>query len=241
MSSALGSFICATRNILSQGFRSLPVILGGSALILGTTQGNFNFLFFFVGMFVLAPTGALFINTLWELVFGFTPWWLTVPKPFWLLEVGDTDACALYTVGITQGAAKFVNVVPTYWSTMIAFFFYYLFINARSLYNKQASSKASPSLVAARKSQTFISMIFLVGVAIVVTILRYGTSCETGLGLLIAWILGSSLAHGWYAFMKSCGLGRLDDLFGISNRILPLQSYEEADPTVCVPNYEKNT
>jgi hypothetical protein len=238
MSSALGTFICATRNLLVQGFRSLPVILGGSALIIGMTQGNFNFLFFFVGMIILAPTGALFVNTVWELFFGFTPEWFTIPKVFWQIQTGNTDACALYTVGVS-GTPEVATVVPTYWTTMIAFFFYYLFINANALYNKQQTSKASPEAVATRKSQTFISMAFLIALAIIITILRYGTSCETGLGLLVGWILGSSLAHGWYKFMKACGVGRLDDLFGISNRILPLQSYEELDPTVCLPNYEK--
>jgi hypothetical protein len=238
MASVVGDFICATRNLLSQGFRSLPVILGGSSLILGMTQGNFNFLFFFVGMFILAPTGALFLNILWELIFSNTPWWFTVPKHLWLLETATAEACALYTIGNPiDKAPETLNVVPTYWMTMIAFFFNYLFFNAYSLYGKQETSKASPVAVAARKSQSFISMVLLVGVGIVFTIMRYATSCETGLGLLVGWILGGSLSYGWYKFMKQCGLGRLDDLFGISNRILPLQSYQELDPTVCVPNY----
>jgi hypothetical protein len=45
-----------------------------------------------------------------------------------------------------------------------------------------------------------------------------------------------SSKHYWYKFMRRCGLGRLDDIFGINNRILPMQSYETKEPTVCLPS-----
>ena len=81
-----------------------------------------------------------------------------------------------------------------------------------------------------------MSMIFVVGAAIVITIFRYAkTSCETGTGLFTSWLIGGLLAWGWYDFMRKCGLGRLDDIFGISNRILPMQSYEDNTPVTCVP------
>ena len=46
MENWIGDTICAARNFLDQGFRSLPTILGGATLILGLTQGNLNFLIF---------------------------------------------------------------------------------------------------------------------------------------------------------------------------------------------------
>jgi len=289
MDSMIGDIVCSSRNLLSQGFRSLPVILGGASLILGMTQANFNYLFFFVGMFVLVPTCALLLNWSWEhffapgnytaviirriifvggiiaflslsvkgmftggessydafYIFGMVACILFLIAPpinikYWTTENATAEQCALLTVNAASGVPQAVNVAPTYWMTMMAFFFMYLMQNARMLYKKQEVSKAPNISVIARKSQALISMIVLVILAIIFVILRYTTSnCETILGIVIAWLLGGSLAYGWYEFMKSCGLGRLDDLYGISNRILPLQSYEDQDPTVCIPTAEE--
>ena len=228
----MSPFICGTRNILSQGFRSLPVLLGGAILVLGLSQGNINLLFFFVGLCILAPTSALIINMIWELIFSNTPSWLTPPEVLWKLPDATSEACAIYTIG-NKTPPVILNVVPSYWLTMMFFFFYYLYKNATTLYNQQSSSKASESAILARKSQTMSSMVLITVIAIIVTILRYSTGCETGLGIFISLLLSYNLADYWYTFMRSCGLGRLDDIFGISNRILPQQSYEAPDPTVC--------
>ena len=235
MSSIIGPFICGIRQILSQGFRSLPVILGGAILVLGLIQANFNFLFFFVGLCILAPTSALILNMLWETIFSNTPTWLTIPPILWKLPEASSEACAIYTTGSTIPPV-IMNVVPSYWLTMMSFFFTYMYSNAHHLYTKQEHSKAPKSAVEARKSQSITSMILLIIIGILVVLLRYATSCETGLGVLVSVLLGSSIAHGWYKFMRACGMGRLDDMFGISNRILPMQSYEAPDPTICVPS-----
>jgi len=235
MSSIIGPFVCGTRQILSQGFRSLPVILGGAVLILGMIQANFNFLFFFVGLCILAPTSALILNMLWETLFSNTPIWLTIPSYLWKLPEASSSACAIYTTASALPPVT-MNVVPSYWLTMMAFFFTYMYSNASELYKKQETSKAPKSAVEARKSQAMASMILLITIGILVVLLRYATSCETGLGVLVSLLLGSSLANGWYKFMRACGMGRLDDMFGISNRILPMQSYEAPDPTICVPS-----
>jgi len=235
MSSIIGDFVCGTRQLVSQGFRSLPAILGGASLTLGMTQGNFNFIFFFVGMFLFTPIAAGLVNGLWELIFSNVHGWFAPPPELWKLPNGDAQACSIFTVGGVQGAPATVNVVPTYWMTMMAFFFVYLFENAYYLYNKQKTDKAPSQAVTARKAQALISMIVIVALGIVCTMLRYATACETGFGVFVSLLLGGYMAHGWYKFMKVCGMGRLDDLFGISSRILPLQSYEEVDPAVCIP------
>lgn len=243
MSSAVvGDFICTSRNFLSQGFRSLPVLLGGSLLFLGLVQGNFNLLFFFTGMFILVPMAAILANGLWEFVFTNVPSWLQIPPEFWQISGANAEACTLFTVGASlTDKAVTMNTVPTFWMSMMAFFFTYLFSNALKLYNLQEQSKAPKHAVNARKSQAVISMMIVVGVAIVTTLLRYATTCETFLGILVSWGVGGALGYSWYEFMRNCGLGRLDDLFGISNRILPLQSYEEEQPTVCVPTATSDT
>jgi hypothetical protein len=53
------------------------------------TQGNLNFLFFFVGMFILTPTASLILNVIWELLFANLP---TGNLAVILLKVYDTVA-----------------------------------------------------------------------------------------------------------------------------------------------------
>lgn len=220
--------------MVGQSFRSLPVILSSAIFVLGLAQGNLNFLFFFVGLGIAAPLAAMGGNLLWELVFSNTPDWLTVPLSLWKVERGSAQACSMYLVS-GDSVPVTVNMVPSMWMTMMAFFFVYLFINGLKLYEKQEVSNAPKGAVTARKSQAALSMAVIVGLATVFTFMRYATGCETGLGVLLSSLLGGWLAVGWYKFMRACGLGRLDDIFGISNRILPMQSMEEQAPTVCVP------
>jgi hypothetical protein len=236
MESWVGPFICTTRNVIAQSFRALPVILGGATLLLGLTQGNFNFLFFFAGLFILAPTAALCLNALTELWFVNVPWWLSLPKPFWAVPSAGAEQCSIITTKDIGAIPGDLNVVPSYWMTMMSFFFAYLLFNAIRLYTRQADSKAPEHLVSARKSQAIISIILISVVTILTFIARYATSCETGFGVLVSIALGGSLGYGWYNFMRACGLGRLDDLFGISNRLLPYQSKEDMEPSVCVPS-----
>ncbi len=239
MASVVGDVIFTIRHILAQGFRSLPVILGGAIAVLGLSQGNFNLLFFFVGLCILTPTAALLLDVLWEGAFSPTsvlPSWLKIPEMLWLVPAASAEQCTLIARGASEGIPGAANTVPSYWMTMMAFFMFYLFINANYLYNKKEVSGANPQSVQARKSQAIISMFMIVALGFVFTVLRYGTSCETVLSIIISWLLGAGLAQGWYSFMRACGMGRLDDLFGISNRILPLQSMEERPPTVCAPS-----
>ena len=216
-----------------QGFRSLPVILATTVLILGMTQGNVNFFFFFVGMFLVAPTATLIMNRIWELLVTFVPGFKHINPAMYIVKDGSAAQCAIFSTD--PSAIQNMIGVPSYWMVMIAFFFTYLFVNGKKLYDMKASDKAPKHAVEARKSQAAMSMAIIVAVAVIVTIFRYGTSCETALGVLASWGLGGGLAYGWYSFMRACGLGRLDDIFGIANRILTLQSYEDKDPTVCVP------
>lgn len=238
MSSFLGDMLCSLRNLLSQGFRSLPVLIGSSVLVLGLVQANFNFLFFFVGLFLVVPVAALLLNVLIEFVFSKWPLSGWIEKGLWQVPIASAEQCALFAtpvVGFEMERAMAFTVVPSYWMTMIAFLLSYLFSNALNLYNKPSVENAPQEGVTARKSQATLAMILLVVSGIVFTWLRYATTCETSLGILVSWILGGSLAGMWHSFMMSCGLGRLDDMFGISNQLLPFQSYQDQPPTVCVP------
>lgn len=233
MSSSLSEFICGARNFVSQGFRSLPALLGFAILLLGLTQGNVNFMFLFVGMFLVAPLAALLANLVIDFAGSYLPPSIT---SFLQVENATAPQCVIFTTPLGDGAPIPMTVTPSFWMTMIAFFFVYLFSNAYRVYTLQTNSKASKTSVEARKSQSVMAMTLVVGLGIVTTMVRYSTTgCETAIGVLTSWLVGGGVAYGWYSFMRKCGLGRLDDVFGIQNRILPLQSYEGSDPQVCVP------
>jgi hypothetical protein len=233
MSSSLSEFICGVRNFVSQGFRSLPALLGFAILLLGLTQGNINLLFLFVGMFLVAPMAALLTNLGFDFIGSYLPPSLA---SFLMVENATAPQCVIFTTSLANGAPIPMTVTPSFWMTIVAFFYVYLFNNAYRVYTLQESSKASKNSVEARKSQSIMAMTLVVALGILTTIVRYAsTGCETALGVLASWLIGGGVAYSWYSFMRKCGLGRLDDIFGILNRILPLQSYEGSDPQVCVP------
>lgn len=236
MGTFLGDMICSTRTLLVQGFRSLPVLLAGAILTLGLTQANYNLLFFFVGLFLITPVATLLFNMIIEFVLGLPIFANYIDKTFWS-AIANTEQCNLFSTPVfgTSISNEPITVVPSYWMTILAFFFSYLFSNAVNLYEKPATKNAPAAEVNARKNQSVLSMIVLIVCAVLFSILRYGTTCETAFGIVTSWLLGGSLAYGWYEFMRSCGFGRLDDLFGISNQMLPFQTLEDQEPTVCVP------
>ncbi len=233
MSSFVGDFVCGTRTVVSQGFRSLPVLTASAILILGLIQGNVNFILFGVGMFTLAPLGALLVNVFTEFVFGYIPD-RYFPSGIWQVKDADSATCSLFALMPSGDPAPF-NVVPTYWTVMTTFFFTYVFANGLKLYKWQAHSKAPKEAVAYRKNQVLVALIMIGLLAITSVYFRFATSCETVLGLVVGVGLGGGLGYGWYEAMRSCGMGQLDDIFGIFNRILPMQSYEDHEPAACIP------
>ena len=181
MQNLFGDFICSARQFLDQGFRSLPTILAGATLILGLIQGNLNFLFFFVGLFLVAPLGALLTNGLFEfLAINVPTWlpesigsWVRIPEEFWLVPQGAAEQCSMFTPFPKPGVPGAINAVPSYWMTIMAFFFFYLFSNAYSLYTRQATSKAPQEAVQAREQQAIVAMVMIGLLAVTVTIIRY--------------------------------------------------------------------
>lgn len=236
MSEFLGDLICGTRNLLIQGFRSLPVLLGSSLLFMGLTQGNLNMLFFFTGLFIAAPLATFLVNLLSEWVFG-KLLDSAEGREWWTVPFATAEQCTLFGTPVrgTEGSvAGPFCVVPTYWVVIMSFFFAYLLSNGSELLRKPASEKADPTLVSARKSQAILSITIVSLLMLFTVVLRYVTGCETALGMGIGALLGGWLGIGWFAFMRKCGMGRLEDVFGITNQILPTQSTEEQPPVVCV-------
>lgn len=226
----IANTIIGIRTFIAEGFRSLPILLASSILLLGAAQGNVNYLLFFVGFAIITPLVSLclsYISELGFMKFGLDPKYWSVP---------NGSMCTFSATSLPDKGSP-ASVVPTFWYPMVVFFFVYLFMNAYDLYNRPVQPKASSAAVDARKYQTVVAMIIICIMGLATTYVRYasGQGCETGIGMLVGLLTGGGLGYLWYKFIRACGLGRIDDLFGIGNRILPLQTLEEQDPKVCVP------
>lgn len=229
MSSSIGKIILGVREFVAQTFRGLPIILLGSILAFGVFQSNFNMILFWVGMCVLVPLLTFLSNQAVATLLSNPS--NEASNTFW--KIFQNDTCQM--VGPPSGTSPML-VFPSYWTSMIAFFFFYLMYNASSIYNMPDQPKSPKESNDRRKTQTFFSMI-LIGIAMVLTfIFRYAlTGCETLPGMAMGLTLGGVTAYMWQSFLEKCGVGRLDDLFGIKNRILPMQVHEEEVPHMCVP------
>jgi len=224
--------IMKARESIFQVFRSLPLALSITILLLGSFQGNMNLLIFFVGMGVLIPLLATVLNILFEFIFKYAGEHFSLPDNVWLIPEGTT--CTLFDV--LSEKSEPLNGVPTVWTPMTVFFFTYLFLNAYDIYNRPVPKGVDESAVNARKTRCGMSMFTIVIVFVLVMIGRYSLMhCENALGLGIGSLLGLFTAWMWYSFVRSCGLGRFDDIFGISNRMLSPEVAGTVPTKVCVP------
>lgn len=229
MSSVMGNIIFGIRDFLHQTFRGLPVILLGSILAFSVFQANFNLMLVWFGLFLVTPVVVFLLNQVVATV-------LLNPEnasknTFW--KILQNDTCRLF--GPAEGTSPML-VFPSYWTSIVAFFFAYLFMNAYNLYNMPDQPKSPQESNDRRKTQTLISMILIAVSAILTYVFRYAlTGCETLPGMLMGVGVGSFVAYGWYSFLEACGVGRLDDIYAIKSRILPMQVHSEEAPNMCVP------
>lgn len=229
MSSMIGNMIFGIREFVFQTFRGLPVILLGSMLAFSVFQSNFNLMLVWVGSFLLVPVVVFLLNQLVA---------TTLSNPlnastntFW--KILQNDTCRMF--GPANGTSPML-VFPSYWTSIISFVFFYLFMNAYDIYSMPDQPKSPQESNDRRKTQTMMSMILLIVSAVIIFVFRYAlTGCETLPGMIMGVLTGSLLGYGWNSFLSACGVGRMDDVFGIKNRILPMQVHSEDAPNMCVP------
>lgn len=223
MASSIGDFVCGIRNFLDQGFRGLPTILANCILLLGLLQGNLTYIFFFVGLFILTPTATFLFNFIISFIYKKIK---GEEQSSWFYSpTGTAEQCLMFPVfpSVALGGSTFV--VPSYWVTIMSFFFIYLFINAVSVYKEESQNNASEEAVRRRKFQTATSMVIILGLYIIFMMLRYASSgCETPISMITGFLIGGGLSYGWYEAMKACGLGIFDDIFGIKTQMLVVDS-----------------
>jgi hypothetical protein len=224
------SFVKNLRILIQQSFLSLPLLLIGWSLFLGSLQGNIGLLVLFLGHLTVVPLTSLFSNTLLEFVFKK----LDGPTRNLLdfIQVDNSDICSLVP-GKTDYGVPFLGVAPSLWMSHIVFFFSFLISNAVSLYTMKASENADPEKVERRKSQALLSII-LSSVLVVVLILmrKFLVGCETWVGIFMAAALLGPLGYGWYRLARECS-AKDSDIFGIIQSILP-DAAQQPPPMTCV-------
>ncbi len=222
MDKIIKNIVYSSREFFVQGFRNMPIVLLATMLFIGTVQANFNYLFLIAGMFIIVPTVVFGLNIFTEFIFPAT-------STFW--KKSSPATCNLL---LKDSLSDPANVVPTFWTSIMSFFFTYLFLNGYRLYNFSVGDQAlsNPAGEEARQTQALVSMILVVVIGVLFLLLRATTGCETALGWVVGMAVGGSLAYGWHEFVKACGMGRLDDIFGVTARILP-QLVNDQSQTVC--------
>lgn len=216
------------REYILLSLKELPLIASVAPLFLGVAEGNINLLVFGLGILFVAPIAAGIVG----LILSFLLRWLDPTGTYW--KATDSDILSLVPGIPGMGGRDKVAVVPTYWMTMTVFFFSYLAMNAYSLYVQEPEKNADPEKVDNRKYQAIMSLILIGIIGLLVMGLRVTQSGgETVLGVIVALGTGITTSYFWFKYLSFCGLGRLEDVFGIRARILP-ESATADTPVVCV-------
>ena len=279
------STVLTARESIFHFFRGLPIMALINLILLGSFQGNLNYIFFAAGLSFFAPAAAVSSNMLFDfvvsafkaggeyvlpiliilllvsmglivigafygpnttyivsgvisLVITFCAFFAGGDDSLW--SVPNGASCTLFEA-VSETPFESKNSVPTTWTVMTTFFFVYLICNAFDIYNRPVPKSADPISVNARKTRCGVSIFILILMLIFVLAGRYTvTNCETPIGILFGTALGIYTGYLWYTFLRSCGMGQFDDIFGISNRLLSREAAGDSAPKVCVPVEDKN-
>ena len=222
------------QSFLYGGVLSLPLVMGGTMLILGLFTANYAMLFFLVGFLVLAPLAAGLLDFLCQLC------------PSSWTEIMRSDICRVIqpftTLQNPLGKQEASTSVVTPWLTMTTFFLGYMGANAIQLYTRPATTDPNLTLdpsdkpdtrVIARTSQSMLSIVSVVLLLFVVLWFRYKIGCESVIGMLLTTAAGGAMGYGWYQALSAVGQDRLSDLFGMANRLLPPSAFKNG-PVACM-------
>jgi hypothetical protein len=225
------SFAKNLRILLQQSFLSLPLLLIGWALFLGSLQGNIGLLVLFLGHISVVPLGALLLNTILEFILKKSQS-LTTSSLLSFIQVNNSDVCNLVP-GETDFAIPFLTVAPSLWMSHILFFFSFLIANGYFIYKMKPAENASSEKVERRQSQALISIILSSLLLVALILMRkFLVGCETWIGMVVAVLTMAPLGYSWYLFARECS-ARDADIFGIVQKLLPEEA-QQPPPVTCV-------
>jgi hypothetical protein len=210
------------------GMRTLPITLAGTMVILGLFTANYAMMFFLVGFMIATPLLSSILNKLAD--------FLVLTFDLSIFKTKTSDICKVvipYSTVSNPSKVENDNVVCTTSFAMICFFLGYMLTNAVELYRRPTDPEADPTKVSNRKSQAVLSIASIIVFTFVVIGFRMYAECEPKVGFLLGAPLFGALGYGWYRMLSKPSDGRLADLFGISNRILPNTALVDR-PVACI-------
>jgi hypothetical protein len=211
------------------GMRTLPITLAGTMVILGLFTANYAMMFFLIGFIIATPILSTILNLIIDAIAsrGYNMNWF---------KSRSSDICNVvipYSTIKEPSKAEDQYIVCSTSFAMICFFLGYILTNAVKLYKRNTETGADETKVSARKSHAILSILSIIIFTIIVIIFRNNTGCETVAGFIIGIPLFGALGYGWYEMLSKSNNGRLADLFGISNRILPSSATVDK-PVACI-------
>lgn len=263
MQDTLKGIISDLHVFLYGGFRSLPLVMGGTMLILGLFTANYAMIFLLLGFLVLSPMVAAIINVVipvfcnliyyvFVYIFSSKNEYDTMNKNMEWTELTDytknqVDVCNLnipFLTDTSPASNKKETIVSSPWMAMMSFFIGYVIHNAVQLYTVDASAdmnvvtNSTPAdinvKVRNRKSQAMSALVSTVIIGIIILALRFWGGCELYIGFVLTLAVFGAGGYFWYALLSGLGQDRLSDIFGIANRILPPSAIQNG-PIACVP------
>jgi hypothetical protein len=246
------------------GFRSLPLVMGGTLLILGLFTANYAILFLLIGFLVLTPIGAAIINVIIPLFINLlyyigkyiqlkstTGDFKELDKMKWFevehFSRKSTDVCKLsipYLSSTTPASKDMETIISSPWMAMMSFFIGYVIHNAIQLYIVDTSpdmkvvtnsnTADTDVKVKNRKTQAMSALISTSVFGIIILALRAYGGCEGFIGFILTSVVFGAGGYFWYTLLSDLGQDRLSDIFGIANRILPPSAIQNG-PIACVP------
>jgi uncharacterized membrane protein len=185
-------------------------------------------MFFLAGMIIVVPILSGILNKLADLFMA-----TTGSEVF---KVKTTDVCDFvipYSTLKTPSKVEFVNIVCTTSFAMICFFIGYIMTNAVELYKKKPEQGVDPAKVTNRTSRAVLAMASIAVFALIIIGYRLASGCEPAIGYFIGAPFFAMVGYGYYSAISSPMDGRLADLFGITNRILPSSATSDK-PIACI-------
>jgi hypothetical protein len=217
------------------GMRALPITLAGTIVILGLFTANYAMMFFLAGFIIITPMLSAILNKIVDALVLFLANNGGYNINFFKTKTSDICNVVIpYSTLTKPSKAEDQNILCTTSFAMICFFLGYMLTNAVSIYGRKSDPSADPTKVSNRKSHAVLSIASISVFAMIVILFRLYADCEPAyVGIISGIIIFGLLGKGWYHMLGDHNEGRLADLFGISNRILPSSATND-QPVACV-------
>ena len=214
----MSSFVQNFRGMLERSFVSLPILLFGWSLFVGSTTGNIGLLVLAFGQATVTPLTTWLLHTVGSFIGDFT--------------VPASATCSILPSGMTIPGERQISF-PSYWLAQIVFFFGFLIANAQSVLSMPSAINAPEDKVERRKSQAQLVLVMAIAFLLIFTAVRVVVmGCETLPGVIVGGLVFFGLGYSWYQLARECS-ARDSDIFGIVQGILPPAASEEP-PMTCV-------